>query len=127
MADYFGITQAVGDARNALLLHDPIIQFKKNVVLKRVKHCVKSADASAPWLPAHAWLCDALNAAGFQVSSEASSDAHDWESMVAQLGVRWLADADRYEDDLARLIDWCVRAVTDPQGQAFVASWVGLR
>lgn len=49
------------------------------------------------------------------------------ELAVARLGQHYLADKDAYSDEIEKLTRWCIRALTTPEGQAFVQNRVSFR
>ncbi|MDX1604774.1 MAG: FAD-dependent oxidoreductase [Candidatus Competibacterales bacterium] len=116
LAGLFGIADAVADGRAAVLGHDPVMLFKRDLVQKRARRYRKPIESDFAGLDA--WLERQLDPA---------LAARDRELAVARYAEGLLADEEADPDALERLVQWTARALDDPQGQAAVAGWVAFR
>ncbi len=113
LAELFAIQPAVADARAAVLSHDPVLLFKRELVLKRARRYRK------PIMDDFATLDVWLSA---RVDGEL-----DRELAVARYAERLLADEEGQAADLERLVQWTALALDEPAGQAEVDGWVSFR
>jgi len=115
IARLFRIEEAVALLQLQTLSNDPIFIFKKWFVLREAKRRL-----SKPGLPSFAellpWVMKELEANQL--------DTADIELAVARLAKIYLDNLENHAEQIDRLINWCVAALRDPTGQAFVQNWV---
>jgi NADPH-dependent glutamate synthase beta subunit-like oxidoreductase/NAD(P)H-flavin reductase len=116
IAELFGIGEAVAESRAATLSHDPVMQFKQELVQKRARRYRKPIDEDFATLDA--WLSGQL---------DTWPADRDRELAVACYASRLLAAEENHAADLERLVQWTARALDDPAGRAAVAGWISFK
>lgn len=114
--DVFGIS---ADAHVLLARHhqlEPILKFKTDFVLKRVKRQLKQSPELADFSALHRALLSSL-----------PSDSEDLELSVCEWGLSCLEDAEQHTQALDLLLSWCVQAISTEAGRAVTADWVCLK
>ena len=117
VADFFGVRVEVERLRQSVLREQGIFTFKEKAVLRDARRALKRTG-----LPSFAEQDRWLSA---QLTMAAKSGDREWQ--VAQLAETWLADLATYQAEWDQLINWCILAMTTPEGQAAVADWVSFR
>lgn len=115
LAELFHIEEAVAASCAKTTSHNPISVFKKYFVLRRAKKEVNKAGTFPSFTELHEWLAIELIKSPLQ--------SQDLELAIALLGDHYLNQADVYATEIDKLVQWCVRALTTPEGQAIVAGW----
>ncbi len=116
MAELFDIEEQVGQKQASLLSQNPIFIFKKHFIHREAKRALKKADEFADFATLDAWLRQQLK--------EAAIDEADLELSVARWAAGLLQEPDLHVGEIERLVHWCVKAITTPEGQKAVAAWV---
>lgn len=119
IAELFGIEAAVAQAAHATLAEQPIFAFKQWYVLRQAKRRMQKLEEIKSFAVLDEWLMGSIRAAGL-------NDA-DKELATAQLGQHYLQDAETHAPQIEQLTQWCIRALTDDEGQAAVKDWVSFR
>jgi len=122
IVELFGIKKELEDHQHAQRGENPIFDFKKWFVQRRARRRLKKTAEIPTFTMLHAWLTTEL--AEFTTPDRLTAD---FELAIAELGNHYLADKDRYADEIEQLTHWCVRALTSSEGQAFVEGWVSFR
>jgi len=112
LVEFFDISQEMQGSRQQTNVNNPIFYFKKWFVLRRARRRLKKS-LENNFTTLTKWLNEQL-----PVISELT---------VAQLGQQYLADKETYADDIEKLTQWCVHALTNPDAQAYVQNWVSFR
>lgn len=115
IAQLFGIEEAVAISQIQTTEFNPLASFKKYFVLKRAKKEVNKVDKFPSFSELDAWLTTALNSAPLKTD--------DREMAIALLGNQYLNQADDCTAEIEKLVQWCTRALTSPDGQAMTTSW----
>ncbi len=114
IVDLFCIDQEVAAAQAHWLSHSPVLLFKEQFILKRVKRGLKSASEFGSFSDLHQWLLTQLP----------ENQPADLELKVAQWGLSLLADEAVNEAALTRLLQWSVQALASFEGRKLTSSWV---
>ncbi|WP_069472936.1 FAD-dependent oxidoreductase [Candidatus Marithrix sp. Canyon 246] len=112
LVEFFDISKEMQGSRQQTNVNNPIFYFKKWFVLRRARRRLKKS-LENNFTTLTKWLNEQL-----PVISELT---------VAQLGQQYLADKETYADDIEKLTQWCVHALTNPDAQAYVQNWVSFR
>jgi len=115
LANLFNIEEAAAAQTIKTTAHNPIAVFKKYFVLRRAKKDLIRAKDYPSFAKLSEWLKTELNQAAFK--------SDDTELAIALLGGAYLEDTDAFAEHIEQLVKWCVQALADPDGQAFVAGW----
>jgi NADPH-dependent glutamate synthase beta subunit-like oxidoreductase/NAD(P)H-flavin reductase len=116
LAQLFGIEGALAAAGAATRSHNPVMEFKRQMVLRRARRYRQPITSSFGELDA--WLSERL---------PTGAPWEDRELAVAQLAVAWLANEQAHTAEIERLTQWARLALIDPEGQAAVSGWVSFR
>ncbi len=119
IAALFDIIKAVQASAQATLSEQPIFAFKQWYVLRQARRRLLKQDVVESFSELHTWLCQELLNFDFQVE--------DKELAIARLSQHYLRDEQIFAAQIEQLTRWCVRAMTDPEGQAYVAGWVSFQ
>jgi len=114
IAQLFNIEEQTARLQAQTLSHQPIFAFKAYYVMRHARRRL-----SKP----HQLLFQELNQWIDREISSKRLNQHDRQLAVAVLGQLYLADANRYPEHIAMLIDWCVAAMTTAEGQAHTGDW----
>lgn len=117
VAELFDIQEAVKEAQLAILSNDPVFLFKQWYVLREAKRKLSKASEIPSFTTLHGWLLTKL----VQLQMDFSNDM---ELSVAKLGELLLKDENGNKEDIQKLVDWCVQALTDPEGKVITRGWV---
>ncbi len=118
LAELFRIEEQVISARLKAKKQDPVFAFKAWYVLREAKRKLKEADH----YPTFQALDRQVNAMLADTAME-----EDRELAIAKMGVAYLQEPAAHEQEIQVLIQWCVKAMTDPLGKQKVQSWVSFR
>jgi NADPH-dependent glutamate synthase beta subunit-like oxidoreductase/NAD(P)H-flavin reductase len=113
LAGLFGNGSEVEALRATTSLHDPVLFFKEEFVMRRARRYRKSVSGSFDELDA--WLNETLHRVGYELV--------DRELDVARYGMSLLADPQANHDALERLTRWCAMCLRDPLGHKRVFGW----
>lgn len=116
IAELFGIEAAIAKAAQATLSHQPIFAFKQWYVQRQARRRLIKQEDIPTFFTLQEWLQEALQIAALDTSDE--------ELAVALLGQRYLEQVENYTVEIEQLTCWCIRAMTDLDGQAYVKNWV---
>lgn len=111
----FKIEQEVQLLTAKTLAHNPISTFKNFFVVRRAKKNIIHADQLPPFAVLNEWLIKSLE--------HMSLKSNDLELAVALLGIQYLSDVITYADEIDKLTQWCVKALTSKEGQALTKNW----
>jgi len=117
IAELFGIEAELTAARHATLSHDPVLWFKKIVVLKQARRYRKPIALDFAVLDA--WLSE-------QLSTDPQA-ATDRERAVAAYASMLYEDEQAHSGAIERLVQWAALALNDPEGQAAVQGWLSFK
>lgn len=113
LAHFFHIEEEVAIQQALTTANNPIAAFKKYYLLRRAKKDVRKAPELPSFDELTTWLMAALKAAPIQ--------ADDLELGIALLGNHYLENAAANQDNIEKLVAWCIKAMTTPEGQAVTA------
>lgn len=117
IAELFDIETALTKAAQNTLSHQPIFAFKQWYVQRQARRRLnKHEDIKNTFAQLQIWLEQALE--------KNKLNTHDKELAVALLGQHYLQQSENYANEIEQLTCWCVRAMTDADGQAYVKNWV---
>ncbi len=116
IAELFSIQEALAASARETLSNKPIFAFKQWYVQRQARRRLLKQEAIEPFLELEQWLQKALHAANLC--------SHDRERAVAKLGMSYLNDPEKHADEIELLTRWCIRAMTDSEGNAAVEGWV---
>lgn len=125
IADFFGIEKELEISRLFTISQDPIFVFKKWFVLREARRRLNKANELPGFCKITDWLEKELVAE--KLITLPSKEPLDWELAIGTLGQIYLQKPDNYQDQIEKLINWCVKALTDSQGQKFVEGWVSFK
>ncbi len=109
IADLFGISAAQQALQADTQCHAPIFYFKKWYVLRKARRRLTRLENVAPFAELDAWLMGELQARPSRFLKPRRSE--DMELAVAQLAQQWMEDKEAHQDDIEKLIQWCVRVL----------------
>jgi NADPH-dependent glutamate synthase beta subunit-like oxidoreductase/NAD(P)H-flavin reductase len=108
IADFFHITTETEALTKETLSHNPVGQFKKNILLQKVKKRLHKDESFKNFSELNTELLNRI-------------ESHeDLELSVAQYGCKLLASEGNVENELEQLIQWCIQAI---KTQADVTEW----
>lgn len=119
IAELFGLESVLMTATQATLSHQPIFAFKQWYVQRQARRRVAKCADIDTFSALQEWLKQALKAAGL--------NHHDEELAVALLGQQYLQYPEDHAAEIEQLTCWCIRAMTDIEGQTYVKDWVSFR
>lgn len=115
LANLFNIQDALAISKIKTTENNPIAIFKKYYVLRRAKKELGKSETLPDFLTLTNWLNDALEKAPLQ--------SQDKELAIALMGVHFLNEPDKYQQEINQLVAWCVRALSTAEGQLLTANW----
>ncbi len=115
LANLFNIQAALEQSSALTVANNPLSAFKKYFVLKRAKKDLTKANLAPSFIELTAWLKENLSKQALQTD--------DLELAIGLFGVSLLNQAEQEADAIEKLVQWCVRALTTPEGQSLIASW----
>jgi len=143
LAELFGIETALAQTIQATLSHQPVFAFKQWYVQRQARRRLAKQEEIPSFEELQLWLeralleeseptfapSSALRAPRIKYGAGSSPGGRrdnglDTELAVALLGAHYLKDAEKYAAEIEQLTRWCIRAMTDPEGQAYVKGWV---
>lgn len=119
LADLFDIEEAAAISRARTTSFNPISAFKKYFILRRAKKEAGKVDTFPAFSQLQDWLTTQLKNAPLQTD--------DREMAVSLLGTQYLNNPDAHADDIEKLVQWCTRALTTPEGQTETAGWTSFK
>lgn len=119
IADLFQIEDALAQQNALTLSENPIAAFKKYYVLKRAKKEINKVDSYPSFTELNTQLQTAL--------SNAALKTDDLELSIALLGIGYLNDAEKNQDNIEMLVQWCAQALTSPEGKNAVKTFVSFQ
>lgn len=119
LAELFDIESALAKTMQATLSEQPVFAFKQWFVQRQARRRLSKQDEIPSFAELQLWLEKALLASEFDAKS-----GGDIEGAVARLGGEYLGAPENYEAEIEQLTCWCIRAMTDEAGQAYVKNWV---
>lgn len=115
LGSLFNIEEALAIATAKTTANNPLSTFKKYFVLRRAKKELNKVGALPPFAELDDWLGQELKKAPLQTE--------DKELAIALLGSHYLDKPDAYTTEIDKLVAWCARAFTTPEGQSLIANW----
>ncbi len=116
IAALFNIQAELAEARDQILLQEPIFSFKKHYVLKLAKH---SLAEPGNFETLNQWLDKELITHSFTEK--------DRELSIAQWGVQLLQNPEENAANIERLSLWALAALHTESGQRAVKDWVSFK
>lgn len=115
----FNIEEAAALAEAKTLSHNPISAFKKYFVLRRAKKNILKCDQLPSFTDLNNWLIDEIKKAPLQTN--------DQELAIALLSNQYITNPELFSNQIEKLTDWCVRALTSEEGKKLVKHWVSFK
>jgi NADPH-dependent glutamate synthase beta subunit-like oxidoreductase/NAD(P)H-flavin reductase len=119
LADLFQIEEPLAISQAQTISNNPISVFKKYFVLRRAKKETGKVDTFPTLTELNQWL--------EAECKKAVLKADDKELTVALLGSQYLADQEKQADNIEKLVQWCTRILTSPEGENIKSTWVSFR
>jgi len=119
LADLFSIEEAVAVSQAQTVSNNPISIFKKYFVLRRAKKEMAKVDNFSNLAELDLWLESACEKAALKSA--------DKELAVALLGTQFLADQAGEAENIEKLVQWCTRILTSPEGESIRTTWVSFK
>lgn len=119
LAHLFDIEEAIAISQVRTTAHNPIAAFKKYFVLRRAKKELNRAGLFPNFMELNQWLSTELQKASLQ--------SDDKELAIALLATQYLAEPEKFSQEIEKLVQWCTQALATPQGQAIVKDWSSFR
>ncbi len=116
IAELFSIQKELAQSAQATLSQKPIFAFKQWFVQRNARRRLLKQETIESFADLHQWLLGALTAS--------SIPTDDLEMAVSLLAQQYLQQPDIHTIQIEQLTRWCMRALTDPEGQAVVKGWV---
>ncbi len=117
IAELFGIEQELAASREQTRVHDVVMAFKKTFVLREARRYRK--DMGPSFAERDAWLDEALE--------RVDPRCEDRELAIARFGMDLLQNKEANGEAIEHLVQWCVLAMTTPDGQAAVKDWTSFK
>lgn len=115
IAELFDIEEAVARLQAETLSHQPIFAFKTYYVMKQARRSLTKPSDPSSFKKLNEFVESEI------LSQKLNRD--DAERAVAELGLGYLREFDHCGDQIRMLIDWCVAAMTTPEGQQQTGHW----
>jgi NADPH-dependent glutamate synthase beta subunit-like oxidoreductase/NAD(P)H-flavin reductase len=115
LADLFNIQEAVALAQIKTCSNNPISVFKKYFVLRKAKKLLHNSEGLPSFAELTHWLESQL--------VKAPVTAENKELNVALLGNFYVEAAETYHQEIEQLTQWCVQALSTPDGKAYTHGW----
>jgi NADPH-dependent glutamate synthase beta subunit-like oxidoreductase/NAD(P)H-flavin reductase len=112
IAELFDVQAALKASAQATLSHQPIFAFKQWYVQREARRLLLKKTELPSFEVLDRWL-------ETQVEGE-----EDKELAVATLGQRYLEDVEKYAEEIAKLVAWCVWITSDDEARQTVRGWV---
>ena len=119
LIELFNIEDAAAIVEAKTVSYNPISAFKKFFILRRAKKNLVNSEQYPPFAELDQWLKDAIKTTPLK--------SEDPELSVALLANEYIQDPEKFSQEIERLTQWCVRALTTPEGQERIAGWVSFR
>jgi NADPH-dependent glutamate synthase beta subunit-like oxidoreductase/NAD(P)H-flavin reductase len=119
LIELFDIEEAVSIAEAKSIENNPISAFKKFFVLRRAKKNLLKLEGIPSFAELNQWLLTQLNSANIKTT--------DPELSIALLGNQFIHDDVKYADEIEKLTQWCVRALTSEEGKKITENWVSFQ
>ncbi|HVY53639.1 MAG TPA: FAD-dependent oxidoreductase, partial [Gammaproteobacteria bacterium] len=119
LLELFNIKEDVDFLKTKTISQNPVATFKKHFVLRRVKKQLHQAATFPPFAELDTWLNQELENTPLQ--------SDDKELAIALLADSWLMKSEEHGPQLEKLVQWCVQAISSPEGKALTASWTCFR
>ncbi|HLB56926.1 MAG TPA: FAD-dependent oxidoreductase [Coxiellaceae bacterium] len=120
IAELFQIESAVADLYSKTHHHDPIFQFKDYYV-HHAKRLIKSVTDISQFDELQTWLNN--ESCTFRSSPGRVSAMQDLELEIAQLGMHFLSNENKYKLEIEKLILWCALAMQCDAGKKIIRNW----
>lgn len=117
VANLFGITTALENARADTLSHDAILQFKSVFVQRRARRY--RGKITATFAELDHWLGEQLRAAGVDVT--------DRELATATWARQLLQDETACQQQIDALTQWCALGLKDQQARKSLRQWISFQ
>jgi NADPH-dependent glutamate synthase beta subunit-like oxidoreductase/NAD(P)H-flavin reductase len=115
----FDIEEAAAQAQALTTANNPISVFKKYFVLRRAKKQLLNTENLPSFHEVNDWLTTELTRTPLQTP--------DKELAISLLGNHYLANADQYINEIGKLTQWCIHALTTPEAQKIVTDWTSFK
>lgn len=115
LAAFFAIETAVDQAQLAILQTQPIFVFKKWFIQRRAKRRLGRDEVLPSFITLDNWLTQQLN--------DIACFHQDKELAIGEYAVTLLQDETKYAEQIELLTQWCVQALSTPEGQAATKGW----
>ncbi len=115
IAQLFNIEEAAARLQAQTLTHQPIFAFKAYYVMRQARRVRGKPNHPVIFLELNQWIDSEI------LSKRLDSD--DRQLAVARLGLIYLQEPEVYREQIARVVDWCVAAMTTPEGQESLGHW----
>lgn len=123
IAQLFAVQSELFASRQQTCVHNAIFDFKKWFIQRRARRRLSQRESLPPFSELETWLTYVLTTAQQQGHIQAEPLA-DRELAIAQLGRYYLAQMEISALEIEKLTQWCISALTTPEGQAVVQNWV---
>ncbi|MBV8803012.1 MAG: FAD-dependent oxidoreductase [Gammaproteobacteria bacterium] len=116
LIELFNIQDAAALLQARTQTNNPVSAFKKFFVLRRAKKQVSQLDTLLPFNEVNNWLN--LELKKFPLQSE------DKELAISLLGNQYIAQPERFTQEMEYLTQWCVHGLATPEAKEMVKHWV---
>jgi NADPH-dependent glutamate synthase beta subunit-like oxidoreductase/NAD(P)H-flavin reductase len=121
--ELFDIAPVMAENKQAILSEQPIFKFKEWYVQRQARRRLAKQEEIPRFEELQQWLEEQLIT--MDTCGETCNEINvDKERAVALLGMHYLENPEQYAPEIEQLTCWCIRAMTDPEGQAYVKDWV---
>lgn len=115
LSKLFNIEEAVAAANIKTTSLNPLSTFKKYFILRRAKKELAKAETLPSFIELDSWLSTEL--------SKSALLAEDPELAIALYGSSLLEDTEKHKEAIEKLVQWCTRALTSPEGKIRLRDW----
>lgn len=115
IAGLFQIQEELAISQAKTTSSNPIAAFKKYFVLRRAKKEISKVASFPSFADLNTWLHHELKTSPLQ--------SQDPELAIALLGTHFLNQPDIFAAAIEKLVQWCTRVLTSPEGHEMAANW----
>ncbi len=114
IAVLFDIEDETALLRSQTLSHRPLFAFKAYYVLKQAKKNL-GRGLNLNFNELNQWVSNELLSKNLNLE--------DRQLAIAKLGILFLADPKKQSDEISKIVDWCIAAMTHAEGREMIKTW----
>lgn len=119
LSELFNIEEATHIAQAQTLVNNPVAAFKKFFILRRAKKQLLHTENLPDFQTLNHWLNEQLKKSPLQTE--------DLELAISLLATQYITYPEQFTDDIEKLTQWCIHALTTPEAKEIVKYWTSFR